>query len=133
MIRPRIILARGIGPLARDAIVLDHKGFAIWHRGRAVLGEKRPGFRGHPRRQFLFFAILLLRCPHLVSHRELVEHMYGEDADGGASDTRNMLSVMRCYTKPVFAGLGFDVVNAHGRGYFLRSRAEAWNEWKAAA
>jgi hypothetical protein len=130
MIRPRIILARGIGPLARDAIVLDHANYQIWHRGQCVLRSvQRP-----PITSFRIAAILLMRAPDLVTHSEMIDHLYGEDAEGGPLDPMRLIKVLlNRPLRPLFEKLGFACVNRYGVGLYLRSSAQAWNDWKAAA
>lgn len=129
MIRPRIILARGIGPLARDAIVLDHAKYQIWHRGRALTGNSyTPAVT-----QFRVASILLMCAGGIVTWPELIDHVYGDREDGGSDNPRRQISVTLHHLRPIFFALGFSCFTHHGVGYRLEARSTAWNEWKAAA
>lgn len=71
----------------------------------------------------IYIAAYAGRPGHILSDAEVADLLYGDRADGGPIDVRNLLRVNGVDAWPILALLGLRLDRHHGRGSALRSVA----------
>jgi hypothetical protein len=118
MIAPRIVLSLGRIATADGAINVDLRHKAIWYKGLCVLCWKVAD-QSRLQTRFLAVTCLLYAYPNMVSHKEMIEFICGDDVDGGPDTIRDSISATLCNARKQLAFLGFKLFTEWGRGYRL--------------
>lgn len=111
----RVVLGSWLAASAADRpIVVDHSSRCIFN-----IGLSRPRLSAL---QFRFLSAIVLRRGVVITNAEMVEHLWGDDLDGGP------LCAVRCvwslYEKLSAKGVSDRIGKVHG-GYFLKAPRQA--------
>lgn len=111
---PRVILATTLITDRPGAIVVDFGSHRVAHAGKVMILSPGP---------FKVLACLLTAMPNMVSKRELIDHFYGDDPNGGPEGPASVIARHLSVARPVIALCGLSCVNVTWRGWYLCERA----------
>ena len=123
--KPQIILALGPVVAPEGAIVIDLRGWVIWHDDEIVWRRKH---WAKPPICFRIAVMLLVAYPAILSQGEIINGLYADQSDGGANRPDLTVGVHLAFIRKRFAPLGWQVVCEPTRGWrleFLEPQAVA--------